>query len=65
MKNQDYFNTKTLRDAFGIAESTQAKYRAEKTIPYIKVGGFIYYKKERIYNWLDNHEFETEGAMNE
>ena len=62
MTNPDYFNTRTLRDAFGIAESTQAKYRAEKTIPYSKLGGFIFYKKTEIYAWIDNHFFEAEGV---
>jgi len=61
MKNKDYFNTKTLRKAFGIAESTQAKYRALKAIPYSKIGGFIYYKKTEIYAWIDNHTL-TSGA---
>ena len=60
MRNQDYFNTKTLKEEFGIAESTQAKYRAEKSIPYKKLGGFIYYKREEIYERIDNHSFEVE-----
>ena len=61
MNNTDFFNTKTLRDEFGIAESTQARYRSLKKIPYLKVGGFIYYSKKKIYEWLENHSFETKG----
>lgn len=63
MENKDYYDTKTLRKEFGIAESTQAKYRAEKTIPFSKVGGFIYYKKEEIYAWIDNHLHEATGVL--
>jgi len=62
MNNQDWFNTETLALEFGIAKSTQAKYRSEKAIPYSKIGGFIYYSKKKIYEWLDNHSFEAEGA---
>jgi len=62
MNNKDWFNTDTLATEFGIAKSTQAKYRAEKTIPYSKIGGFIYYSKKKIYEWLENHSFEAEGA---
>lgn len=62
MSNQDWFNTKTLADEFGIALSTQAKYRSEKSIPYSKVGGFIYYSKKKIYEWLESHSFETKGV---
>ena len=62
MKNQDFFNTETLASEFGIAISTQAKYRSERTIPYIKLGGFIYYSKKKIYEWLENHSVEVIGA---
>lgn len=62
MNNRDWFNTDTLAKEFGIAKSTQAKYRAAKTIPYSKIGGFIYYSKKKIYEWLENHSFEAEGA---
>ena len=65
MKDTHWLNTKTLEQEFGIAESTQAKYRAEKSIPYSKVGGFIFYSREKIYAWLERHSFEAEGLINE
>lgn len=58
MNNANYLNTEQLRKEFGIANSTQAKYRSEKTIPYIKIGGFVFYSREKIYAWLENHSFE-------
>lgn len=62
MINSDWLNTKTLALEFGIAESTQANYRAKRSIPYSKVGGFIFYSREKIYKWLENHAINAEGA---
>lgn len=59
MSNELYFNTKTLEEEFGIAQSTQAKYRANKSIPYSKIGGFIFYNKQKIYAWIEKHSFDT------
>ena len=66
MKNSDWLDTKQLKNEFGIAESTQAKYRSNKTIPYSKVGGFIFYSRKKIYEWLEQHALDTntnKGAM--
>lgn len=62
MSNDKWLNTKTMAMEFGIAESTQSRYRAEKSIPYSKIGGFIFYSREKIYEWLEKHSFEVEGA---
>jgi hypothetical protein len=63
MQNKDWINAKMLRAEFGIAESTQAKYRRMKKIPYSKIGGFIFYSRAKIYAWLELHTFETEGVL--
>ena len=65
MKNTNWLNTQTLQEEFGIAQSTQAKYRSNKTIPYSKVGGFIFYSREKIYQWLEKHNIEAEGMIYE
>jgi len=65
MRNGNWLNTDTLEEEFGIAKSTQAKYRSDKTIPYSKVGGFIFYSREKIYQWLERHSFEAEGIVSE
>lgn len=63
MNNKDWLNTKTLQEEFGMAISTQARYRQEKKIPYTKIGGFIFYSREKINEWLLKHTFETEGVL--
>jgi len=63
MKDGNWLNTETLEVEFGIAKSTQAKYRSEKTIPYSKIGGFIFYSRQKIYEWLERHSFEAEGMV--
>lgn len=59
MKNEDWLDTKMLKEEFGIAESTQAKYRSNRSIPFAKIGGFIFYSRKKIYEWLESHSFET------
>ena len=41
---------------FGISKETQKTRRAKGEIPYHKVGKFIYYKREDINKWLDEHK---------
>lgn len=62
MSNNEWINPKQLREEFGIAESTQAKYRRSRTIPFSKIGGFIFYSRVRIHEWLDMHTFTTKGS---
>ena len=62
MSNQDWMNPKQLNDELGIAESTQARYRQKRVIPFSKVGGFIFYSRKKIYEWLENHNLEADGA---
>ena len=60
MSDKKWLNTKELVMEFGIAESTQSRYRAQKSIPYSKIGGFIFYSREKIYAWFEEHSFEVE-----
>jgi len=64
MNNNKWLNTKELACEYGIALSTQAKYRKNKFIPYIKLGGFIRYSREKIDDWLESHSFEPTGEHN-
>lgn len=59
--NTDWMNPQQLFQEFGMAHSTQAKYRQNKTIPYSKVGGFIFYSRKKIYQWLEKHSIDTMG----
>lgn len=46
-----------LEEQYGISESTQAKYRMQKKIPFSKIGGkFIRYDRLKIDKWLEEHE---------
>ena len=65
MENELYFNTETLEKAFGISKDTQARYRSQKAIPFSKIGGFIWYKKKEIYEWIDNHAIKVVGSIDE
>lgn len=52
-----WLNPSQLFEEYGISESTQAKYRMMKKIPFSKVGGkFIKYDRQKIDNWLEAHE---------
>ena len=54
MQNR-WINTKQFEDEFGMASSTQAKKRKEKTLPYTKLGGFIFYDRILIDKMFENH----------
>jgi len=62
MSEKKYLNPKELRMEFGIAESTQAKYRKNRYIPFSKLGGFVIYSREKIHEWIENHSVEVVGV---
>lgn len=46
-----------LESTYKIKESTQAKMRMKKQIPFSKIGGkFIRYDRLEIDKWLDKHK---------
>lgn len=52
-----WFTPKELEEEYGISQSTQAKYRMQKKIPFSKIGSkFIRYDYQKIEKWLENHE---------
>lgn len=61
MSSNDWLDPKKLEAEFGIAESTQARYRSEKKIPYSKIGGFVFYSRAKIHEWLESNSFEIEA----
>ncbi len=56
----EWLSPAQLRDMLGIKESTQAKYRHEKKIPYTKIGGFVFYSKAKIEAWLNAHAVQID-----
>ena len=43
-----------LEDEFGFSRSTQAKYRMDRKIPFVKLGKYIRYDRFEIDAWLEN-----------
>ena len=41
---------------YGISSSLQAKLRKEQKIPFSKRGRMIFYRRDRIDQWLNDHE---------
>jgi hypothetical protein len=62
MEKKRWINPNEFAEMFGIAKSTQAKMRREKSIPYSKIGGFIFYSVEKIETWLDAHSIDQVGS---
>ena len=51
----NFITPKQFEDLFKFKRSTQAKYRMTKSIPFIKVGKFIFYEKTEIEKWFKEH----------
>ena len=55
-KEKRWLTPKELFEEFGICESTQAKYRMDKKIPYSRIGRkLIKYDRLKIDAWIENH----------
>ncbi|WP_456390266.1 helix-turn-helix domain-containing protein [Hydrogenimonas sp.] len=49
-----------LEKEFGFKKPTQQKYRTKRKIPFVKIGGFIYYDRKKIEEWLERHAIEAD-----
>jgi hypothetical protein len=55
-----WLTPESLEKEYGIKESTQAKMRMDKRIPFSKIGAkFIRYDRLKIDVWLEDHEVVT------
>ncbi|MFA6742509.1 MAG: helix-turn-helix domain-containing protein [Arcobacteraceae bacterium] len=45
----------SLELEYEFSQSTQAKMRMNKKIPYKKIGKFIRYSREEIDKWIEEH----------
>lgn len=60
INEKKYLTQDELEAEFLISKSTQSKYRMQKKIPFIKIGGrYIRYSREQIEAWLDSHSVEV------
>lgn len=56
-KQKRWLTPRGLEEEYELSESTQAKYRMLKKIPFSKIGGkFILYDRYKIDKWLEDHE---------
>ncbi|EAK0420076.1 TPA: helix-turn-helix domain-containing protein [Campylobacter jejuni] len=66
-KNKNFLTPKQLEDEFGISISKQNKMRMQKnqnnanSLPFIKIGKTILYKRSEIEIWLDKNMIK--GAL--
>jgi hypothetical protein len=44
---------------YRISKSTQAKLRMKREIPFSKRGNMVYYRRDLIDQWLNDHAIET------
>ncbi len=51
-----WLSPKDFENIFGIKQSTQAKLRMNKMIPYSKIGKFIRYDIFQVNRWLEEHK---------
>lgn len=60
INEKKYLTQDELEAEFLISKSTQSKYRMQKKIPFIKIGGrYIRYSREQIEAWFDSHSVEV------
>lgn len=51
----DWLTPEDVEKEFNIKKSTQSSWRHQKKIPYSKIGGFILYSREKLYEWFEAH----------
>lgn len=55
---KEWLTPSDLKNEFGFSESTQAKYRMDRKIPFSKIGRYIRYNRNEINQWLKDHKIE-------
>ena len=59
------FNTAGAANYLGIAPATLAFWRSRgsQTVPYLKLGGRVVYRKDDLDNWLSERVFTHTGQI--
>ena len=55
-QEERWLNPLKFYEKYEVTESTQAKWRMKKIIPYIKVGRFIWYDQQDLDKWFVEHK---------
>lgn len=50
-----WINPKEFEEEFGIKVRTQSKMRKDEQLPFSKIGGFIFYDRNKIDAWLESN----------
>ncbi|RRS31416.1 MAG: hypothetical protein P794_03930 [Epsilonproteobacteria bacterium (ex Lamellibrachia satsuma)] len=56
---KDWLTPEDVEQEFGIKINSQANMRSKKKIPYSKIGNFIYYSRQKLYKWFEDHHQEV------
>ena len=57
---KEWLNPQEVKEEFGIALNTQAKYRMDRRIPFSKINGkFIRYNRYKLYEWFESYSVEV------
>lgn len=62
--NEDkrWINPDRFYELFDISKSTQNRMRMEGILPYTKLGGFVFYDRDKIDALFETHDMKREAA---
>ena len=58
-KDKEWLTPRELEQEFNFSQSTQAKHRMERKIPFSKIGKYIRYNRTKINKWLNDNQIEV------
>ena len=59
MTEKRWLSPEEFEEEFGMSQSTQAKYRMKKKLPYTKFGGFVKYDRKKIDELFEAHHHDV------
>ena len=54
-----------LKEFLNISEATIYKWKRERGLPHIKIGRTLRFNKDRILEWLEQHETGNKSAFSD
>tara|TARA_B100000287_G_C20462896_1_gene714059 strand:- start:580 stop:780 length:201 start_codon:yes stop_codon:yes gene_type:complete len=59
---ENYWDRKTLLEKLGISQSTLSR-RIREDFPHTKMGNRIFFNKEDVYSYLENHTINKQPKV--
>ncbi len=59
MTEKRWLSPDEFEEEFGMSKSTQAKYRMDRKLPYVKFGGFVKYDRKKINELFEAHHHDV------